>query len=252
MTMTMTETTSSTGAPLQSLRLTARALLLGDRLDVAGLERSDVLSTAPLAFRAGQEGFVALFRYGVAVLVGLTPLEEDEIIRSLRQRIRGEFARHEEETAVIEITPDRDDQIPPGGPIYIKQLSTERLIDGLWGDDPPSTARKTLHVHVSNVRRLLGVGFPLETTRAGYRLDCERVDIDSVRFEAGLARGTALLLSSPGDAADVLADALQLWSGPAYADLADQDAIRPEATLPALPMPSWPSKPAGMASRREA
>ena len=113
---------------MQNLRLTARALLLGDRLDVAGLERSDVLSTTPLAFRAGQDGFVALFRYGVAVLVGLTPLEEDEIIRSLRQRIQGEFARHEEETAIIEISPERDDQIPPGGPIYIKQLSTERLI----------------------------------------------------------------------------------------------------------------------------
>ncbi|MFL5194034.1 MAG: RMD1 family protein, partial [Microvirga sp.] len=69
----MTETISSTGTPIQNLRLTARALLLGDRLEVAGLERSDVLSTAPLAFRAGQEGFVALFRYGVAVLVGLTP-----------------------------------------------------------------------------------------------------------------------------------------------------------------------------------
>lgn len=124
----MTDIVSSTGAPLQGLRLTARALLLGDRLDVAGLERSDVLSTAPLAFRVGQDGFVALFRFGVAVLVGLTPLEEDDVIRGLRQRIIGEFARHEEETAIIEISPDKDDQIPPGGPIYIKILSTERLI----------------------------------------------------------------------------------------------------------------------------
>ena len=53
----MTETISSTGTPMQNMRLTARALLLGDRLDVAGLERSDVLSTTPLAFRAGQDGF---------------------------------------------------------------------------------------------------------------------------------------------------------------------------------------------------
>ncbi|WP_112662544.1 RMD1 family protein [Microvirga flavescens] len=109
-------------------RITARALLLGDRLDLTGLERSDVLSTAPLAFRAGQDGFVALFRYGVAVLVGLTPLEEDEVIRGLGQRTAGEFPRREEETAIIELSPDKDDQIPPGGPIYIKGLSTERLI----------------------------------------------------------------------------------------------------------------------------
>lgn len=126
--LVMTQNVSVTGAPVQGQRITARALLLGDRLDIAGLERSDVLSSAPLAFRAGQEGFVALFRYGVAVLVGLTPIEEDEVIRGLGQRIVGEFARHEEETAIIEISPDKEDQIPPGGPIYIKKLSTERLI----------------------------------------------------------------------------------------------------------------------------
>jgi uncharacterized Rmd1/YagE family protein len=123
----MTESLSATGAPLAGTRITARALLLGDRLEIAGLERADVLSTNPLAFRAGQEGFVALFRYGVAVLVGLSPLEEDDVIRSLRQRIVGEFARHEEETATIELSPEKEDQIPPGGPIYLKSLSAERL-----------------------------------------------------------------------------------------------------------------------------
>jgi uncharacterized Rmd1/YagE family protein len=117
-----------TSAAPTPARISARALLLGDRLEIAGLERSDVLSTAPLAFRVGHDGFVALFRYGVVVLIGLSPLEEDEVIRSLRQRIIGEFARHEEETAVIELSPDKDDQIPPGGPIYLKALSPERLI----------------------------------------------------------------------------------------------------------------------------
>jgi len=123
----MTEQNPSTIAPLDGARVTARALLLGDRLDIAGLERRDVLSSSPLAFRVGQHGFVALFRYGVAVLVGLSPLEEDEVIRSLRQRIIGEFARHEEETALVELSPDSDDQIPPGGPIHVKSLSYERL-----------------------------------------------------------------------------------------------------------------------------
>jgi uncharacterized Rmd1/YagE family protein len=124
----MAEANSFTGTPVTGRRITARALLLGDRLDVTGLERSDVLSTNPLAFRGGQDGFVALFRYGVAVLVGLSPLEEDEVVRSLRQRIVGEFVRHEEETAVIELSADKDDQIPPGGPIYLKSLSIERLV----------------------------------------------------------------------------------------------------------------------------
>jgi len=124
----MTDRVSSTGISMTGTRLTARALLLGDRIDVAGLERSDLLSAAPIAFRAGQDGFVALFRFGAVVLVGLTPLEEDDVIRSLRQRITGEFTRREEETAIIELSPEREDQIPPGGPIYIRELSTERLI----------------------------------------------------------------------------------------------------------------------------
>lgn len=124
----MSEISASTVSAKPGPRVTARALLLGDRIDVAGLERSDVLSTAPLAFKAGQDGFVALFRFGVAVLVGLTPLEEDEVIRGLRQRVVGEFARHEEETAIIEVLPEKDDQIPPGGPIFVKDLSPARLV----------------------------------------------------------------------------------------------------------------------------
>src|SRR5947209_20415628 len=75
-------------------RVTARALLVGDRIDQAGLERSDALSANPLAFRAGANGVATLFRYGVAVLIGLTPLEEDEVVRGLKPRIRGELARH--------------------------------------------------------------------------------------------------------------------------------------------------------------
>ena len=52
-------------------RLTARALLVGDRIDTAGLERPDMISSLPLAFHAGANGMVALFRFGVAVMVGL-------------------------------------------------------------------------------------------------------------------------------------------------------------------------------------
>src|SRR3954469_10926210 len=60
-------------------------------------------------------------------------------------------------------------------------VSTERLIDGLWGDEPPPTARKTVQVHVSNLRRSLGATFPLHTTRAGYRLAPDSAGIDAVR-----------------------------------------------------------------------
>jgi uncharacterized Rmd1/YagE family protein len=109
-------------------RATARALLVGNRIETSGLERSDVLSTLPLSFRAGANGVAILFRYGVVVLIGLMPLEEDEVLRNLQPRIKGEPPRREEEAAIVELAADGDDQIPPGGPIYVKVISTERLL----------------------------------------------------------------------------------------------------------------------------
>ena len=66
-----------------SPRIPVRALLLGDHIDTAGLERPDILSTMPLAFRIEGHSFVVIFRYGVVVLFGMTPLQEDQIIQSL-------------------------------------------------------------------------------------------------------------------------------------------------------------------------
>ena len=109
-------------------RVTARALLVGDRLDTSGLERGDALSVMPLAFPAGATGIAVLFRYGVVALIGLTTLEEDEVLRTLRPRVARELSRREEETAVIELSAEREDQIPPGGPIYIRAWSAERLL----------------------------------------------------------------------------------------------------------------------------
>ncbi|MGA8293119.1 MAG: RMD1 family protein, partial [Rhodoplanes sp.] len=119
---------SASAPPAVKLRLTARALLLGERIDTAGLERSDVISTTPLAFRIGPDGYAVLFRYGVAVLVGLSPVEEDEVVRGLAARIVGPFARIEDEAAVIEVAPERDEQIAPGGPIIVRGLTPARLV----------------------------------------------------------------------------------------------------------------------------
>ena len=117
----------ATVAPPTRLRLAARMHLLGERLDTAGLERSDVISKIPLAFRVG-DGYAVLFRYGAVVLIGLTPIAEDEVLRGLRPRVQGAFASVDTETAVIEITPDAEDQVPPGGPISIRELDPSRLL----------------------------------------------------------------------------------------------------------------------------
>jgi uncharacterized Rmd1/YagE family protein len=119
---------SASAPPAVKVRLTAHALLLGERIDTAGLERSDVISTTPLAFRIGPHGYAVLFRYGVAVLVGLSPVEEDEVVRGLAARVVGPFARIEDEAAVIEVAPERDEQIAPGGPIIVRGLTPARLV----------------------------------------------------------------------------------------------------------------------------
>jgi len=118
---------SPTLAPAKTSRVTARALLLGERIDTAMLERSDVISTTPLAFRV-EGGYAVLFRYGVVVLIGLSPIQEDEVLRGLRPRVVGPYERTQDESTIVEINPSADDQTAPGGPIVMRDLSAPRLL----------------------------------------------------------------------------------------------------------------------------
>jgi uncharacterized Rmd1/YagE family protein len=109
-------------------RLTARALLVGDRMDTTGLERPDMISTSPMAFRAGASGMVALFRFGVAVMLGLTPLEEEALLAQLKSRISGPRGRVDDETAILEIKPDSDAPAESGDAIQVKNFSPQRFL----------------------------------------------------------------------------------------------------------------------------
>ncbi|HEY7229343.1 MAG TPA: RMD1 family protein [Pseudolabrys sp.] len=111
-----------------SSRVSVKALLLGDRIDTAGLERHEVLSTNPLAFRIEGGSYIVLFRYGVVVLFGMAPQQEDEILRSLEGRVVGAFVPREEESALIEIAPDKDEQVTPAGIILLKALLSEHVL----------------------------------------------------------------------------------------------------------------------------
>ena len=124
----MTDQMARPSAVAPPTRFTARALIIGERIETAGLERPDMISSLPLAFRVGAFGMVALFRFGVAVLVGLSPLEEEDVLAQLKQRASGARARGDDETAILEIAPDDDDKAPPGGPIQIKNLSPQRFL----------------------------------------------------------------------------------------------------------------------------
>jgi uncharacterized Rmd1/YagE family protein len=108
-------------------QLTAHALLLGDRINTAGFE-GQVLSSAPLAVRVGSNGLAVLFRYGVAVFIGLSAAEETEFLESLRARTFGKITPAEEEWAKIQVAKEAEEPIPVGGPVLVREFSLERLL----------------------------------------------------------------------------------------------------------------------------
>ncbi len=96
-------------------------------------------------------------------------------------------------------------------------VSPDRLIEELWGESPPRTARDALQNYVSLLRKALGADV-LVTREAGYVLDVAPDQIDLGRFErlCAEARAAADVAERTGS----LREALGLWRGPPLADLA--------------------------------
>jgi DNA-binding SARP family transcriptional activator/class 3 adenylate cyclase/WD40 repeat protein/energy-coupling factor transporter ATP-binding protein EcfA2 len=106
-------------------------------------------------------------------------------------------------------------------------VSSDRLIDIVWGDEPPNTALSTLQKYVHRLRAL--VGERLLTRAPGYLLRIEAGESDASRFESLLADATRLTTAGElGDAIATFDAALGLWRGPAWAEFADFDFARTE------------------------
>lgn len=107
-------------------------------------------------------------------------------------------------------------------------VSLDRLIDELWGEEPPAQAIGTLQAYVSNLRRVLEPDRSpreppkiLVTQSPGYVLRVPPEALDSARFEAMAAEGRKLLAEGrPSAARRRLDEALGLWRGSALADFA--------------------------------
>jgi DNA-binding SARP family transcriptional activator len=93
-------------------------------------------------------------------------------------------------------------------------VSVDRLLDSVWGEQPPRTAPTSLQNFVSQLRKLLGPDV-LETRSPGYRLNvpAERLDVERFRTAVEEARGL-----DPEERGTKLRAALSLWRGPALAD----------------------------------
>ncbi|GAA1628850.1 BTAD domain-containing putative transcriptional regulator [Nonomuraea maheshkhaliensis] len=108
-------------------------------------------------------------------------------------------------------------------------VSADRLVHDLWGEEPPANPAGALQVRVSQLRKAFedaeAGGKNLVVSRApGYLLRTDEGALDAVRFAELLARAEST--ESPRTRAGLLADALALWRGPAYADFADEEYTR--------------------------
>jgi DNA-binding SARP family transcriptional activator len=108
-------------------------------------------------------------------------------------------------------------------------VDSTTLIERVWGDDPPPTARKALQVHIVAVRNVLGAE-RVATTARGYRLVAEPHEVDAWHFEE-LVRSA---LRAPERSGDQLAQALSLWRGTPYPDLDAQTAAGTRVRLEEL------------------
>ena len=115
-------------------------------------------------------------------------------------------------------------------------VSLDRLVEELWGAEPPPQAAASLQTYVSNLRRALEPDRParalsrvLVSQPPGYRLVVGAGDLDAARFAALAEEGHRLLQAGrQAAAARVLREGLGLWRGPALAEVADEGFAQAE------------------------
>src|SRR5215213_6753796 len=88
-------------------------------------------------------------------------------------------------------------------------VSSERLVDQLWGEHPPRTATTSLQNAVVQLRKLLGPGLLL-TRSSGYALELDPAQLDLMRFERLVREARS---AEPAERAALLGAALGLWRG---------------------------------------
>jgi DNA-binding SARP family transcriptional activator/tetratricopeptide (TPR) repeat protein/DNA-binding XRE family transcriptional regulator len=86
-----------------------------------------------------------------------------------------------------------------------RTVRREDLVDVIW-DEPPPSCLDLLHTYVARLRRALRPADPIATDKGGYRLTAGEDGLDLLRFEAFLREGAHR-------------EALELWRGPALADV---------------------------------
>ena len=105
--------------------LKCRAMYLGQRIELKQFRYTQYLANNPLAINYGHEGVVVLFRSGVAVMYGLSALEENRLQEELTPYIRDPLVEIEDESLDIHMEEDKDGFVE--GNLCLSELSIERL-----------------------------------------------------------------------------------------------------------------------------
>lgn len=106
----------------------ARAVQLGERIDVRGLEREDAFSKNPLGLACGAAGAAVVFRSGAVALFNLTAQEEASFLDGLAARVERPIAAREIEAALISLDPAAEEGVDASGALRLKRLDPERLL----------------------------------------------------------------------------------------------------------------------------
>lgn len=104
----------------------ARALFVGQRLDLKVFEHTEQLADHPLTIRAGARGLAVLFRYGVVVCIGLQPTEQVAFLADIQRLVREPFAEPEAEEVEIHLDPEQPDGTAQGH-VRLRAFDLERL-----------------------------------------------------------------------------------------------------------------------------
>lgn len=141
----------------------------------------------------------------------------------------------------LEVWVDGEDRAPAGrlrrsilGILALRAgraVDIETLMDAVWNGSPPPTARASLQMHMTQIRRSLAVEGLITTDEGGYRLNLSEDEVDALRFIALAREGLDHLRERRfAVAAETLASALELWSDPPLRDLAHLEAAHPDMT----------------------
>ncbi|MFZ1983113.1 MAG: RMD1 family protein [Desulfatitalea sp.] len=114
------------GLTIPKTEFNARALLLGERIDLRALEATDRLATNPLTVAVQGGGMAVLFRYGVVVLFDVAPLEEAAFLAHLSDFVLNAFPKPETEIVKLRVDPEMRDTMK-GDTVFVDTAGTERL-----------------------------------------------------------------------------------------------------------------------------